>query len=100
LASLNNSLPRYALPWKGCVHLKKDMQVDVVGSDAEGTEIVYQRNQLFADDHCLTCAPSEVAARDEYSDIAARGYQGVSQCRSPGRQFDFLGARYGPPQKI
>ena len=36
--------------WKGCVHLKKGMQVDVVGSDAEGTEIVYERKHLFAED--------------------------------------------------
>ena len=50
LASLNNGRPAYAARWKGCVHLKKGMQVDVVGSDAEGTEIVYQRKHLFADD--------------------------------------------------
>ena len=50
LASLNNGRPPYAVRWKGCVHLKKGMQVDVLGSDAEGTEIVYQRKHLFADD--------------------------------------------------
>jgi hypothetical protein len=40
LASLNNGQPPYAVRWKGCVRLKKGVQVDVVGDDDEGTEIV------------------------------------------------------------
>jgi hypothetical protein len=50
LASLNNGRPPYAVHWKGCVLLKKGAQVDVVGSDDEGTEIVYQGKHWFADD--------------------------------------------------
>ena len=47
LASVNNSQSPMR---RGASHLKKGMQVDVVGSDAEGTEIVYQRKHVFADD--------------------------------------------------
>jgi hypothetical protein len=50
LASLNNGRPPYAVRWKGCIHLKKGQQVDVVGSDASGTEIVYENRHWFADD--------------------------------------------------
>ena len=50
LASLNNGRPPYPVRWKGCLHLKKGMQVDVVRSDDEGTEIVYQGKHWFADD--------------------------------------------------
>jgi hypothetical protein len=50
LASLNNGRPPYGVRWKGCVLLKKGAQVDVVGSDDEGTEIVYQGMHWFADD--------------------------------------------------
>jgi hypothetical protein len=50
LASLSNGRPPYAVRWKGCVYLKKGAQVDVVGSDDEGTEIVYRGRRWFADD--------------------------------------------------
>ena len=50
LASLNNGHPPYPVRWKGCIHLKKGMQVDVVRSDDEGTEIVHQGKHWFADD--------------------------------------------------
>ncbi len=50
LASLNNGRPPYPVRWKGCLQLKKGMQVDVVHSDDEGTEIVYQGKHWFADD--------------------------------------------------
>jgi len=50
LASLNNGRPPYAVRWKGCIALKKGVQVDVVGSDDEGTEIVYRGRHWFADD--------------------------------------------------
>jgi hypothetical protein len=50
LASLNNGRAPYAGRWKGCVLLKKGAPVDVVGSDDEGTEIVYQARHWFADD--------------------------------------------------
>jgi hypothetical protein len=50
LASLNNGRPPYPVRWKGCVYLKKGAQVDVVGSDDEGTEIVYRGKHWFADD--------------------------------------------------
>ena len=35
---------------RGAFHLKKGMPVYFVASDAEGTEIVYQRKHLLADD--------------------------------------------------
>ena len=35
---------------KAAFTLKKGMQVDVVGSDDEGTEIVYRGRRWFADD--------------------------------------------------
>ena len=47
LASVNNSQSPMR---RGASHLKKGMPVDFVASDAEGTEIVYQRKHLFADD--------------------------------------------------
>jgi hypothetical protein len=50
LASLNNGHPPFAVRWKGCIRLKKGQPVDVVGSDAGGTEIVYQNRHWFADD--------------------------------------------------
>ena len=50
LASLNNGRPPYGVRRKGCVLLKKGVQVDVVGSDDEGTEIVYEGKHWFADD--------------------------------------------------
>jgi len=50
LASLNNGRPPYAVRWKGCIYLKKGVQVDVVASDDEGTEIVYRGKHWFADD--------------------------------------------------
>jgi hypothetical protein len=50
LASLNKGRPPYPVRWKGCVYLKKGEQVDVVGSDDEGTEIVYRGRHWFADD--------------------------------------------------
>ncbi|HME85338.1 MAG TPA: hypothetical protein VKG91_12520 [Roseiarcus sp.] len=50
LASLNNGRPPYGGRWKGCVLLKKGVQIDVVGSDDEGTEIVYEGKHWFADD--------------------------------------------------
>jgi hypothetical protein len=42
---------------RGAFHLKKGMPVDFVASDAEGTEIVYQRKHLLADDplFCPVC---------------------------------------------
>ena len=50
LASLNNGRPPYPVRWRGCILLKKGAQVDVVGSDDVGTEIVYQGRHWFADD--------------------------------------------------
>ncbi len=50
LASLNNGRPPYPVHWKGCVWLKKGAPVEVVGSNDEGTEIVYQGKLWFADD--------------------------------------------------
>ena len=50
LASLNNGRPPYRVRWQGCLRLKKGVQVDVVHSDDEGTEIVYQGKHWFADD--------------------------------------------------
>ena len=50
LASLNNGRPPYPVRWKGCLWLKKGVQVDVVGSDDAGTEIVYRGKHWFADD--------------------------------------------------
>jgi hypothetical protein len=49
LASLNNGRPPYAVRWKGCVTLKKGVQVNVVGRDDEGTEIVYRGKHWFED---------------------------------------------------
>jgi hypothetical protein len=50
LASLNNGRPPYPVQWKGCVDLKKGAQVDVIGSDDQGTEIIYRGKHWFADD--------------------------------------------------
>jgi len=50
LASLNNGRPPYAVRWRGCILLKKGVQVGVVGSDDAATEIVYRGKHWFADD--------------------------------------------------
>jgi hypothetical protein len=49
LASLNNGRPPYKVRWKGCVMLKKGVQVDVVEADEGFTEIIYHGRHWFSD---------------------------------------------------
>ncbi len=50
LASLNHGRPPYPVKWKGCIALKKGTSVEVVESDDQWTEIIFNGKHWFTDE--------------------------------------------------